>query len=66
MLPRGIPGYYLEHLEQVAVRNCSLSWQGSLPDYFSHAVEVVDCADLQLEYFQGEAAFPGLLAQIKQ
>jgi len=55
----GNPGIHLRYANDIALRNCSVHWQGNLPDYFTSALEAESVTDLRLTGFKGNAAHPG-------
>jgi len=56
--PHDTPVYSLRHLKDVTVRNCKASWGDDRQPYFANALQAEDIANLKLEGFTGEAAFP--------
>ena len=58
ILQHGNPGFALHNAADVTLRDCRVSWGGSLPDYFTHALEAENVTGLKLTRFKGEAANP--------
>src|SRR5215204_4724724 len=56
--PRGNPGYYIRHADNVVLKNCSIKWGANVPDYFTHALEAHDATGVKLKKFKGQAAHP--------
>ena len=50
------PGFCVRHADQMALRQCRVSWAGNPPDYFSHALEAQDVTGLTHPDFAGTAA----------
>jgi polygalacturonase len=61
---RDVPGVYCRHVDGLVLHDVTVEWadDGSLPDYFSHAVECEQFADVTLDRFEGRAA-PGTETQ---
>ncbi|MFO8006860.1 MAG: glycosyl hydrolase family 28 protein [Candidatus Brocadiia bacterium] len=53
-----IPGIYAQHADRLALRRCSVRWDGEPPSYCSHALELRNVRELSLEDFRGRHAFP--------
>lgn len=53
-----IAGFYIKNAANVTLRNCEVIWGEHRPDYFTHALETENVANLTLENFKGEAAHP--------
>ncbi|MCD8739934.1 glycosyl hydrolase family 28 protein [Mucilaginibacter roseus] len=51
-------GFYLENAESVTIRNCSVNWGNNRPDYFRHAIDSRNVANLKIQCFEGQSAFP--------
>ena len=54
--PHMTPGIALRHVRDVSITNSSVTWGANPPDYFTHALEGDDAADLTLTGFKGTAA----------
>ncbi len=52
------PAICIRHADHIALSNCSVEWGKQCPDYFTHALETEDVADLKLTNFHGTAAHP--------
>ena len=52
-------GFFIKNATGVTLRNCRVRWGEPRQDYWRHAVEAHGVADLRLENFEGESAFPG-------
>ena len=46
-------GFILQKAKGVTLRNCSVTWEGKLPDYFKDALLVAEVEDLTLDGFKG-------------
>ena len=57
--PHKTPAYNIRHADNVSLTNCSVAWAGTMPDYFTHAVEAEDVTKLTTANFKGDAAHPG-------
>ena len=55
----GNPGFNLRQADNVTLKNCSVSWGGNRPDYFTSALEAENVTGLRLTGFKGIAAHPG-------
>ncbi|HEU5071129.1 MAG TPA: glycosyl hydrolase family 28 protein [Verrucomicrobiae bacterium] len=62
---QGNPGFALHNAARITLRNCRVRWGGNAPDYFTHALEAGNVANLQLSRFTGEAAHPQRDAAIR-
>jgi hypothetical protein len=62
IVPHDTPGFSLEHVDDVILRNCSVAWGGARQAEFSYALEARDCTGLKLEQFKGVAAQAGMKA----
>lgn len=51
-------GVFIRNAQHVTLRNCEVRWGDQRPDYYHHALEAINVADLKLEQFKGEAAHP--------
>ena len=58
IVPHGTAGFCLQTAGNVTLKKCRVSWAGTAPDYFTHALEAEDVTGLKLTAFQGEAAHP--------
>ena len=54
----GNPGYSIRHADGVKLKNCSIQWGDSRPDYYTYALEADNVKNLGLSGFKGEAAHP--------
>lgn len=52
------PGFYIRFIDQVVLKDCSVSWGDNIPDYFSNAINAHNVTGLKIEGFKGEAAHP--------
>lgn len=59
-------GFLLQNASGVTLRNCEVVWGGNLPEYFSHALEVHNVDNLELENFKGAAAHPARESAIER
>ncbi|MBE0699392.1 MAG: right-handed parallel beta-helix repeat-containing protein [Anaerolineaceae bacterium] len=55
-----IPALFAEYTRGLQVHGANVDWEAGLPEYFTHAVQCENFADLTLADFQGSAARPGL------
>jgi hypothetical protein len=62
IVPHDTPGFSLEHVDDVILRNCSVAWGGARQAEFTYALEARDCTGLKLEQFKGVAAQAGMKA----
>jgi hypothetical protein len=53
------PGINIRYADDVSLKNCSITWGGKLPDYFTSALEAESVTGLRLTEFKGNAAHPG-------
>ncbi len=51
-------GFYIQNATNVTMRNCEVVWGKNRQTYFRHALEIHNAANLIIENFQGESAFP--------
>ncbi len=51
-----IPGLYCRYVDGLKIHDFSLTWDNSLPDYFSNAIECEDFRHLELDEFEGRQA----------
>ena len=58
--PHDTPGFFIEHAENVTLRNCSVAWGPHAPASFTYAVEANDAPGLKIEGLKGEAAHPSI------
>jgi hypothetical protein len=56
--PHRTPVYFLRNATNVTLKNCKARWGSNLQDSFSNALEAVNVKHLNLEHFEGKAAFP--------
>ena len=54
----GTPAFFVRHADNVTLKNCRADWGKNVPDYFSHAIEVVECGNFRSPGFVGTAAHP--------
>ena len=59
-------GFYFDMAGLITVRNSSVQWGSSRPDYFAHALESNNLTQLVLEGFIGEAANPDTYTAVKK
>jgi hypothetical protein len=59
-------GFFLRNAGEVTVRNCEVVWGENRQEAWRHALEAHDIADLRLEGFRGDAAWPDRDAAILQ
>lgn len=57
--------FYLDQAGNITIRNCSVNWGDSKPDYFSHILESHSVLNLKITNLDGKAAFPDKLEPIK-
>jgi hypothetical protein len=60
----GNPGFSLRHADQVTLKDCTVRWGGTRPDYFTGALEAEQVTGLRLTGFKGSAAHPDRHAAI--
>ena len=58
MPKRALSGFRLENARGVTLRNCEVAWGENRPDYYHHALEAVNVADLKIENLKGVSADP--------
>lgn len=58
-------GFYIDAASQIFIRNSSVQWGASIPDYFGHAIEVNNASGVHIQNFSGQSAFPGELDAVK-
>jgi polygalacturonase len=58
--------FYFDAVKSITVRNCSVQWGNTKPDYFAHAIESKNVDALQLFNVTGESAFPDKVEAIKK
>ncbi len=51
-----IPALYARHVKGLTVRGLDLRWDGSLPDYFTHAIDCESFEDVTISDMRGGAA----------
>ena len=56
--PHSTPGFSVRFADNVTLKNCSVVWGNSRPEYFGSALESENTRDLRLTGFQGTAAHP--------
>ena len=56
--PHGNPGYSIRYADNIALKDCSVSWGDNRPDYYTHALEAEYVSELKLTNFIGRAAHP--------
>ncbi len=56
--PHDNPGIYIRFSDQVVLKDCSVNWGNTVPDYFTNAILAHDVTDIKIEGFKGEAAHP--------
>lgn len=56
--PHGTPGFSVRHADEIAFRDCKLTWGKNPPDYFTHALEIEDATAVDYTGLKGEAAHP--------
>jgi polygalacturonase len=54
------PGFSIEHVDHVTLRDCTVAWGANPPESFTYAVEAVDATDLKIEGLTGTPAHPAL------
>ena len=59
-----IPGLFFRHVRGLRVRGFQLSWDDSLPEFFSHGIEGEEFEDVVLQGFEGRQARSGARAAI--
>ena len=52
-------GFFIKNASAVTPRNCRVRWGEPRQDYWRHAIDAHSVADLRVENFEGESAFPG-------
>jgi hypothetical protein len=57
--PHATPGYAIRYSSGVTLKSSRVAWGDNRPDYFTHALEAENAADLELTDFSGGAAHPG-------
>jgi hypothetical protein len=48
-----IPGFYAQHVNGLAIRQCALTWDADLPSFFTHGIECEHVTDLWINDFAG-------------
>jgi hypothetical protein len=56
------PGFSLDYADDVLLKDCAVTFEGTRQSDFSHALEAHDCTGLKLDGFKGEAAHPSIKA----
>jgi hypothetical protein len=51
-----IPALYAGHVDRLDVRGFQVQWEDGLPDFFTHAIQCEDFADLDITAFRGRQA----------
>ena len=59
-------GFYFDAAKSITVRNCSVQWGNTKPDYFAHTIDSKNVDALQLFNVTGESAFPDKVEAIKK
>ena len=59
-------GFYLDGATGIKIRNCSVQWGDSRPDYFKYAIDTTNVENLEIIGFTGTAAFPSKDEAIKK
>lgn len=54
----GNPGYSIRNADGVTLKNCSVKWEGTPPEYFSSALEGEHVTGLEMTGFSGVSAHP--------
>jgi hypothetical protein len=62
--PHATVGFSIQDADNVTLRDCKLRWGSNRPEYFGEAVQSKGCKGLKLEWFDGEAARPGLKREV--
>ena len=52
-------GFYLDKANNITIRNSTVNWAGSVPDYFAHVLESNGVTGLKMINLEGASAFPG-------
>jgi polygalacturonase len=52
------PAIHVRNADGVTVRDCSVNWGSNRPDYFTHALEAEQAANVAITRLKGEAAHP--------
>lgn len=58
--PHDTPGFSIEHVDNVTLRDCTVAWGPNPPEYFSFAVEAKDTTGLKIEGLTGGPAHPSM------
>lgn len=53
------PGIHIRYADGVTVRDSSVSWGKNIPEYFTHALEAEQAANIAITRLTGDAAHPG-------
>lgn len=53
MFEHGIPGIYVQYVDNIAIRDFELSWSTDLPDFFTHGIECFEVKELIIDNFVG-------------
>ena len=64
VVPMATSGFLLRDAAGVALRNCSVTWGPSPPDFFQYALDAQGCPGLDASGLSGTAAHPGVPAQL--
>lgn len=62
ILPHDTPGFAFDHVDDLTLSHCKVTFGPAHPDQFTHALEAHDCPRLSLVAFTGQAAQPSLPA----
>ena len=57
MVTGSTSGFYFDQATDITIRNCSVKWGESKPDYFSHVLESYKVSNLNVYHLDGQAAF---------
>ncbi|MGV3614340.1 MAG: glycoside hydrolase family 28 protein [Fimbriimonas sp.] len=60
--PHPTSAFMIQKAREVAIRDCSVRWEGNSPEYYAHALETDDVQDLTIDGLEGTSAFPSRLA----
>jgi hypothetical protein len=60
--PQPTSGFMLQKATDVSIHDCSVRWQGTMPEYFAHALDADEVQNLTIDGLEGTSAFPSRLA----
>jgi polygalacturonase len=52
------PAIYIQYADSIVLNNVKVSWGENKPEYYTHALKAVNSTAVQLNNFEGEAAYP--------